>query len=409
MQTVEQAMPSFAYRAQTRSGEAISGTLEAPDVEEATRHLESLQLRILQIDPVRIKPATPRALKGDDFVAFNQQLGYLTQAGLPMEHGLRLIAEDMRSGRLSQTVRQIASELESGASIGEAFARHKGQFPSLYGRLLDAGVRSNNLPGILFSLSRHLELTRRLRGMLWRAFSYPLMVFVGASLVTIFLSVAVVPQFQAMFAEFKVRVPPLTQMLIGMSFVLPTLLTVFLAIVLAFPILWWMLQNRGWDWKVLDALVVPMPLIGPIIRRSLISAWCDAMRLAVEAGLDLPAAIELAGDATGSSRLRNDGAVLIGFLKEGKDLEAVGAGQILPPMVTAAMALSMRHHDLAETLRSLSEMYQQQAEMRLSALPGILTPLLLLLMAGIIGFIILALMMPLINLLTAVSGGKPPF
>ena len=95
--------------------------------------------------------------------------------------GLRLIAADLRGGggALSRTVEQVAAELERGTPLPEAFEKYKGQFPSLYGRLVGAGVRAGNLPGVLFNLGRHLELVQRLREALWRSLAYPLAILVG--------------------------------------------------------------------------------------------------------------------------------------------------------------------------------------------------------------------------------------
>ena len=102
-----------------------------------------------------------RALGGDDFVAFNQQLAQLAKAGLPLERGLRLIAADLGRGRLARAITEVADELERGTPLAEAFDRHRGRFPSLYGRLVDAGVRSGNLSEVLLNLGRHLDMGQR--------------------------------------------------------------------------------------------------------------------------------------------------------------------------------------------------------------------------------------------------------
>src|SRR4051812_38348361 len=125
---------TFSYRAQTEEGAAMTGTIDAPDIQRAGQQLESLKLRILDLAPVR--EVKPKALRGEDFLAFNQQLTHLTKAGLPVEQGLRLMAEDMRGGRLAATVNEVADELERGRPLGEAFEAHRGRFPDLYGRLI---------------------------------------------------------------------------------------------------------------------------------------------------------------------------------------------------------------------------------------------------------------------------------
>jgi type IV pilus assembly protein PilC len=394
---------SFAYEGQTSEGEPLSGTIDAPDVDSATRLLQGLRVRVLRLDAVR-RPARPAALRGEDFVAFNQQLAQLTEAGLPIEHGLRLIAQDMRSGRLATTIREVASELERGTPLPEAFERHKGRFPPLYGRLVEAGIRSGNLPGLLLSLGRHLELVARMRGMIWRAAAYPLMVLAGLGVVVVFLSIAVIPQFRLIFQDFGVTLPKLTQFILTTPDWLPQTAIAIVVAIVGLIVLSQVLRTMGWGRAVVDAAVLPVPLIGPVLKRNLIARWCDAMKVAVEAGLDLPAAIALAGDAVGSPALRRDGQTLVDALHRGQPLDAIDRRHaLLPATVVAAIELGAAHHDLPRTLETLSRMYQQQAELRVNLLPAILTPLLIVLIAVVVGLVVLALFAPFIALLQAIS------
>src|SRR5687767_9807005 len=128
---------SFAYQAQTTDGLRMSGTIDARDVADAQRRLVELGLRVSEIAPTP-RPPKPRALAASDLVVFNEQLAHLTKAGLPLERGLRLIAADLGNGRLSRTVEMVAAELEQGTPLDVAFEKHRGHFPSLYGRLVAA-------------------------------------------------------------------------------------------------------------------------------------------------------------------------------------------------------------------------------------------------------------------------------
>src|SRR5262249_32173436 len=154
--------------------------------------------------------AAPKRLGADDFILFNQQLAHLTQAGLPVERGLRLIAADMQSGRLASAASAVASDLERGVPLRDAFDRHPNQFPSLYARLIDAGVQTGNLPGMLFSLGRHLELVNRVRFAIWSVFAYPLIALVALSLIILFVATRILPQMDGMYGDFHTRLPSLT-------------------------------------------------------------------------------------------------------------------------------------------------------------------------------------------------------
>ena len=132
-------LETFSYRAQTLEGQPLSGTIDAENVDLARSRLESLRLRVLEMSPARAAGANGAApLRGVDFLTFNQQLAHLTSAGMPIERGLRLIAQDMRRGRVSSTIRQIADELDKGVPLAQAFEKHASRFPPAYGRLVES-------------------------------------------------------------------------------------------------------------------------------------------------------------------------------------------------------------------------------------------------------------------------------
>ncbi len=388
----------FSYEAQSNDGRRLAGTIDAANVDAAMGRLQALQLRVMKLEPASAIVPRGRALGTSEFLAFNQQLAQLTRSGLPVEQGLRLIAGDLRRGRLARAIGQVADALEQGVPLADAFAPHRGQFPPLYGRLIDAGIRSGDLPSVLLGLGRHLEMVQRLRATLGRAISYPLMVMVGLALVTVFLSVWVIPVFGELYASFHQALPWPTQLLMSMSRVGPVAVGLLLALVLVGPFIWAWLRLTSWGSALGERIVLPLPLIGPVLRASLAARWCDATKIAIDAGLDLPAAIELASDATGSNGLQADGRLLIDLLRDGSPLTSAHT-KLLPPSVPAAIEFASAHNDLSNVMATLAEMYQRQAELRVEAIPSILTPLLLIFMAASIGFVLVGLLLPVIRLI----------
>lgn len=407
MSTESHTPLAFAYRAQTRDGQTISGTIDAISLAEATKRLESLPLSGLKIEPAAHIPR-PGALRGDDFAAFNQQLAQLTAAGLPVEQGLRLIAAEMGRGSLRRTLDLVAGDLEKGMTLPQAIEKHRGQFPSLYAHLVDAGIRTGNLPRILLNLGRHLTLVRRLQAMLWRTFPYPILLCFGfIAMVWLFLA-RVVPQFQGIFKDFHTELPMLTQIVMsisqGASGTMGQVLLTLMGLTVAAFILVWM---TGRERVVGERVLLWIPLIGPVLRRNLISRWCDAVGIGVDAGMDLPAAIGMADDAIGSAALRSDGQAIISAISSGRPIADVRRGRVLPPMVISAIDLSAQKNDLPQGLLSLSQLYQQQAELRLGAAEVILMPMLIIFLGIIIGLVVMAMFAPMISLIDAVSSPWP--
>jgi type II secretory pathway component PulF len=406
---------AFAFEAQGTDGEAVTGTIDAATAVEATRKLGQLQVRVIALEPVR-RATRRRRLGAEDFQTFNTQLAHLTAAGLPVEKSLRLIAEDMHSGRLAESVRAVAVDLESGQSLPDAFEKHAAHFPPLYSQLIHAGVRTGDLSAMLLGLGRHLDLVQRLRNMLWRATAYPIAVLVSLILVVTYLGIYVLPQFKLIFQGFRVDLPQITQIVIAFSNLLiddwPILLAILVA-AFALPLLLRLTLSGEQRQRAIDMLVFPLPIIGGALRRNLLARWSDALRLGVESGLDLPASITLAGQAVGSPGLLRDGELLIETLQAGRSLdEPASAGQpqtflrtrILPPTVTTVISLATAHNDLPSGLSTLSAMFQQQAERKIATLPALVTPIMIVFIAIVIGFVIIALFAPMIALISAVSG-----
>jgi len=394
-------MQTFIYDAQTAAGQHVGGTIRAEDHDDARTLLGVMQLRVLDL---RLDDAPPprRALREQDFVLFNQQLAHLTHAGLPVESGLRLIAQETRSPRVAGAVRAVADDLARGRPMGEAFEARRGQFPRLYGRLIDAGVAISNLPGMLFNIGRHLELVARLRGAVMRAAAYPVMVLAALALVLLFISIVILPQFVEMFADFDVEMPALTLWVLNSTVWLPWAMGAALTAIVLWPVAWRLARLSGADAGITDGLMLPMPLIGRVLRHSFVARWCDTVRLGVEAGLDLPRAIELASDAIGSPTLRRDGERLAQCLAAGQPLRDCGPLALLPVTVTTAIEMSTEQQRLADTLATMTDLHRQQAETRLSHVSAMLMPIMLVVLGLIIGFIVLALFLPLLTVTNSV-------
>lgn len=415
MDSASEKKESFAYRALTADDQAISGSIDAGNADHARQLLETLGLK--NIDLTTTAPPTPaRPLRSDEFQAFNQQLAHMAAANLPLERGLRLLATEMHSPRLATTVNSVAGEMESGVAIGDAFNRHRAQFPPLYAQLIDTGVRSGNLGGVLLNFSRHLDMVRRLRASLWRAMSYPLMVVISLGIVLTFLSLAVLPQFRTLYNDTPRRLgksvwgavparnegpPGLTSWVLTIGELVPFIVG---AIVVLVAVTWLLLKwmnRRERTPAIVERIKLSIPIVGKAIRPALIARWCDMVRISIDSGQDLPAAIELAAGAIDSPLLTSDSEKLIALLSGGQTIGELDSGKILPPTVTMAIGLASRRNELSATLESLCRMYQQQSDLRIASLPAVLLPLLLIGNGLILGTIVLAMFVPLTQALRA--------
>src|SRR4029079_14586790 len=145
----------------------------------------------------------------------------------------------------------------------------------------------------------------------------------------------VLPQFASLYSNFGIALPGLTVFLLRSRTWLPILLVSVLLALVLWPIVWRLLRYGNLDRSIIDSFELPMPLVGPVLRRNLIARWCDAWRMGSVAGMDLPASIELADETLASPALRHDGQTLISALNAGHSLELVHHLRVLPPSVAA--------------------------------------------------------------------------
>lgn len=395
------SLSNFSYTAQTDHGLRLSGTIEAPDGAAATRILENMRLRVIEVNAVKARHASP--MNADTFLAFNRQLAQLAATGVPIEKGLRLIAAGVRSGKLSRTVTLIAADLQAGVPLADAFEKYRGQFPPLYGQLIDAGVRGGNLPVVLLNLGRRLEVQYRLRSALWKSTAYPLMTLCGLLLVLGFLGVAVIPRFQIMFAEFHMRLPLITEAIFWTGGVAPYLAAGAVGLLAIISLVWAILRITGMQGLATDRLLLPVPLVGPVLRFNLIARWVDVMRIGILAGLEVSAAIKMAGEATASRTLQRDGEELIATVTVASPL-STAQGRLLPATIPTAIDVASNDRELSDTLQTLGDLYERQAEIRLERIPALLTPLLMMLIALAVGLVICGIALPLIAVIEEMTG-----
>jgi type II secretory pathway component PulF len=315
------------------------------------------------------------------------------------------MASEMRKPQ-ARAVEQIAAELEKGTPIGEAFASHKNMFPPLYGMLLDAGVRTNNLPGMLLNIGRHVETIQRLRAALWRAASYPLMVLIALALLLSFFWFYLMPEFvtlTTMPPDWNLGPQPNAWVAVAVNDLSGAML-VLVWIVLILVLGTMLVSRSAWGRRTLQPLVNSVPLIGPILRWNLLARWCDALYLGIEAGLDLPAALVLAGGSIDSRSLNEASRRMSEAVSAGRDMDGETLPRLMLPLIPAALQLAARQNDLPAAAANLAAMYRDQAEVRLSVLPQILSPILLMFIAVGVGLAIASMLLPLVMWLRFLNG-----
>ncbi len=396
-------MKRFEYTAQCEGGAAISGTLEAADSDGAIRQL--IQMRLNNIDVHEAKsPRKRRAIGSDDFIFFNEQLASLASAGLCLDAGLRQLGKDVQSPRLRRVLNEVADDIERGLPLDQALEKHAEQIPSLYGRVVRAGVQSGQLPGTLLNLSHHLRLIAETRRLVVEALAYPVIVLGLALGMVCVIMIVLVPQFEEIFDDFGTQLPVITLALLALARRAPELLIGLGIAVAALIALWFMSRLSSYGRMGREKLILAIPALGSVIRNSIRARFLRAMAFSVRNGIPLPEAMRLSADATASPAASRDAHRIAGRVEQGESVfTACQQTSLIPPMFGYVVEVNTDRDNLEAGLGQLSEAYESRAVHSQSLLRGWLAPLAVIAVGVVVGICILALFMPFLALFQSIA------
>jgi type IV pilus assembly protein PilC len=400
-------MATFEYSAMTTSDRLMKGIIEAGSVQEAAELLEQMQLKVNSLEKAKYeKPKTPIART--EFLLFNQQLASLTQAGIPLEKGLRELSKDVASRPMRKMIDAIVLDLETGMSIERAFEKRKEYFPPLYGRILKAGVETGRLSEMLTSLNRHLEISNQTRRIVFEAMAYPAVVFIMGSIIMTFVLIFLTPKFKDVLHEMLdgQGLPLMTEFVLSLSdHVLYFWFAVGCLVVTIFVINL-ILRSSAEGRRIREAMILHVPALGSLYHSTILSKMAEAMAMMVAAGCDMPTCLRLGPDATGSETLKKEGDMIAGQIEKGAGI--LDAGQfcrVMPRFFLYSIQLGSQRNELQDNLRSLGDMYAQQVRSAQTRLQGLLLPVMIIVVGLFIMMSVCAMFLPMVHIISTLNVG----
>jgi type II secretory pathway component PulF len=389
----------FEYDALTGEGKAMTGILESPSSEDASSRLAGMGLHVQSLR--QSAPSAPRTRIGRaEFLLFNQQLAAITRSGLPLERGLRELAADMESASMKRLLTEVASELEAGATIDQVFEKRRHSVPPLYGRILQAGLKSGRLSEMLTSLYRHLEMAGQTRRILFEALTYPVVVLSLAAIMLTFLFQFLIPGLSQLYKGLNSRLPVITEFTLELSRHVVLFWSIIGGAIAAIALTSVVLSRFPGGRRFKERSLMGVPILGRIYHLSTLGRLADAMATLVGAGSDMPACLRLGAAATGSEVMKRQCEVAALEVESGQDLETAGSFcPDIPGMFFYSMQQGSQRNELQDNLYSLSEMYSRQAQISQSKLQALLMPVMLILMGVVVGFVVFSIFWPIIGLI----------
>jgi general secretion pathway protein F len=404
-------MPAFKFEALSATGKATTGLLEADNLKAARAQLRAQALVPLQVTQVAAQPeyAGGISLKRKVFSAtalavWTRQLSGLVVSGLPLERALTALADEAEDPRQRELVASLRAEVNGGSTFARALSGAPREFDDVYRGVIAAGEASGALGQVLERLADDLEDRQALKAKLVGATLYPVIVSIIAVVIVIFLVTYVVPQVASVFASSKRALPTLTVVMLALSSFMRTYgLLLLVAIAGAVGGLIFMLKNEQFRERF-DAGWLNLPLIGKLSRGYNAARFAGTLAMLAGAGVPILKALQAAAETLSNRAMRADALDALVQVREGAPLASALQGKKrFPGLLAMFSRLGEQTGELPKMLDRAAKQLAAEVQRRAMQMATILEPLLIVAMGGVVMLIVLAVLLPIIQLNTWVK------
>lgn len=411
-------MAVFEYEAVGPGGQKKRSTIAAENQQEAIKQLRS---RGLKPTKIRESKGGPKAAQGKkkrklnlspfggrvsqvELVQFTQQLATLQDAGLPIVRSLKILADQMTPSTFQDQLNKVTEDVEGGATFSEALEKFPKTFNHLFVAMVKAGEIGGVLDTILQRLSDFQEKSMKLRKKVQGAMVYPIAVICVACMILGFIMTKVIPQFQKMFADMGTALPAPTQALLGFANAVQSYW--FLApvvVIVGYGALKGLASTNAGE-LMIDKSKLHAPIFGQIVRKSTISRFCRTLGTLISSGVPILEALEIVKAAVGNRVISDAIEEVCGSIREGETIaEPLGASGVFDPLLVNMIDIGEETGELDKMLNKISDNYDLDVDVLVESLSSLLEPLLIVGMGGAVGFIVVALFMPLLSIIQTVG------
>jgi type IV pilus assembly protein PilC len=405
-------MPTtYAYRVRDRQGKLLGGTLEA-DNEQAV----VAKLRQLGYAPVSIQAEKSAGLKAElrlpgsgrvklkDLAVFSRQFATMINSGLSLLRALTILGEQTANKRLAQIIVLVRAEVETGMSLSAAMAKHPKAFNRLYVSMVRAGEVGGFLDQVLVKVAETFEKEVALRGKIKSAMTYPVVVFVMVLGIVAAMLVFIVSTFESLYESLGGKLPLPTQLLINASNILRRFfLLVILAVgLLVFALRRWKATQRGR--YAVDKFKLKVKVFGPLFHKTALSRFSRTLSTLIRSGVPILQALEIVGETVNNAVISRAVGDVQDSVREGESLALpLSKHATFPPMVVQMTAVGEETGALEIMLAKVADFYDQEVEAAVASLTSLIEPILIAVMGAAVGGMVVALYMPLFNIINLVK------
>ena len=420
-------MANFEYIALDAKGAETTGSIKANDESDAITQLRKSGLYPTQVVAAgkggvsgsakrKVKKGQKSRgkkgsgvggrVKGKVLMIFTRQLATLVDAGLPLLRGLTVLGKQEKNRVMAGTINHLADSVAGGATFSESLGQHPRVFDKLYVNMVKAGELGGVLELVLLRLAEYQEKAEKLKNRIVAAMVYPIIVIVIAVGILIFLMAVIVPRFEKIFEEMlgDKPLPAITQVVINASRWIQDRWLILLIIGAVLYAGWKVFSMTKPGRRIIDRMKLRLPVFGPVQLKSSISRFTRTLGTLVTSGVPILQALNITRDTAGNVIVSDAIDKVHEAVKEGESVVApLEASKIFPPMVISMVDVGEETGQLPDMLLKIADVYDDEVDNAVDAMTSLIEPIMIVLLAGIVGTIVVALFMPMITIITEMN------
>lgn len=402
-------MPEFVFTAKSIDGRTVKDVRESDSEMTLVSLLRKEGLVVISVAPAAATSKTKRLKSGKkvktrDLAILCRQLGAMMDAGLPVLEALEGISDQVDNPTLAEVLRQVSSDIEAGSTLSQAIGKHGKIFSVLFVSMVKAGEESGALPTVLARLSAYLENRDELVRKIKSASTYPIFIagFFAAAVVAIMFFL--IPRFEAIFADFDMTLPPLTQFLIVTSRFMGHNIIIELIVLIggAYAFFKWKKTPAGQE--KFDGWMLKAPVLGKLIQKAAVARFSSTLGTLLDNGVTVVAALEIVGDSSGNTVIKKAvDNVCLGVVNGSTISEKLGDTHIFPKMVVSMVSAGESSGNLPEMLDKVADFYTKEVDAAISGLTAMIEPAMIVGLGAVVTVVVLAIYLPIFQMATGIE------
>jgi type IV pilus assembly protein PilC len=369
--------------------------------------LRKEELVVVAVAPAPIKATRTKKgkkVKTKDLAIFCRQMGAMLGAGLPVLESIQSIADQSDHVTMQKVLREIASDIEAGATLCAAFGKHPKIFSTLFTSMIRAGEESGALPNVLQRLGDYLEAKAALAGKIRSASAYPAFIagffFMAVAGIMLFL----IPQFESIFASFDMELPPLTKFLMATSRFIGRHLVYEIVLGLGGAYAFWKWHKTPAGKSTVDGWLLKAPVFGKLTLKAAVARFSSTLSTLMDNGVAVVAALEIVGETSGNAVVKAAvDNVSTGVVNGSTISDKLAESPVFPKMVISMVAAGESSGNLPEMLNKIADFYTREVDDAISGLTSMIEPILIVGLGAIVTVVVLAIYLPIFQMATGIG------